>query len=264
MTSPPRPAALRQAARQRLSEPRSSCLPGAIAHLLLLGGFAAASGCYSPMYSQPYGYPGYGYGQPGMQYAPGPAYPAGAYPGTTLGAPTFDGTTTPPAGTGSDAPIYYPPAGTPSGGTGSNPVPNYYDPETTGGNAYGSINNSSPHLTAGAGEDFTEPIPGPSPISLTQAVRALENVPYGYDNRGYRWLQGLVSREPDGTWSILYSAIPDLSDEFGGDMTLVASSKLATLKDGDVVRLEGEVDTSGFDKSGRALYRVHNVTMLSQ
>jgi hypothetical protein len=81
--------------------------------------------------------------------------------------------------------------------------------------------------------------------------------PCDYDRTGYAWLQGFVDFDThDRSWHIIYSRHPDRHDHYGGAFRLVDCPKLATLHDGDVVRIEGRVDTMHVDSRGKAQYRI--------
>ena len=82
---------------------------------------------------------------------------------------------------------------------------------------------------------------------------------------GHRWLQGVVSYDPrDKSWGIVYSIDPSPTDPHSGYLTLVSDSRLAVLKDGDTVRLEGRVAPERFDFSSRPSYEVTAIQSLSR
>jgi hypothetical protein len=91
-------------------------------------------------------------------------------------------------------------------------------------------------------------------------VSAVTTGPYG-QGREHRWLQGVVNRDPrDGTWGIIYDIEPDGSDPYAGYLTLAQGSQIRGLQDGQMVRLEGQVDPVSKDRFGRATYLVSRVT----
>lgn len=78
-----------------------------------------------------------------------------------------------------------------------------------------------------------------------------------YDRTGYTWLRGKVDFDThDHSWHIIYSRHPEPRDHYGGAFRLLDSPKLATLHDGDVVYIEGRVDTMHVDSRGKAQYRI--------
>lgn len=251
-----------------------------------------SAGCYGPMYNSPYGYPTYP-GQPGGT----PYYPGGTVaPGGTIlgpGTPTFDNGTGP---SGGNAPYYNSNPGTGGTDTSNRPVPNYGDPTSggpyytapggTGGQAgaagrdrLGNVpGDLEPHPAAGGssgsspaggfgnenpGElNFEPPIDtNANPISLSREVTSAAAPRYGYDPNCHAWLQGVVSFDPqDRTWGIVYSVNPDAQDPYAGYLTLAQDPRFSTLHDGDVVRVDGQVDPVARDQFGRATYLVSRIT----
>jgi hypothetical protein len=228
----------------------------ACATVLALG----LSGCYGPMYSQPYGQP---YGQqvypgtmqPGTQYYPG--VPGGA----TLGTPTYGDPGASGSGAGGDAPQYY---GSPTSSTQNRVVPDYNDSGTYNPPPGGGSTDAS---GLGADEDFKPPLTGGEikESSLTREVKSIAEQQYAYDTSGHRWLQGVVNYDPrDTSWGIVYSIDPSPTDPHNGYLTLINDPRLAALKDGDVVRLEGRVAPERLDFSSRPSYEVTTVTHISR
>lgn len=236
--------------------------------LPIAGGLLMSYGCYSPMTGNPMPY----YQQyPGQVY-PGTAYPSTTYPGTIYGPGTPTYTPTPDGG---NAPYYD--SGTPSSSTGNRPVPDYDDsasspyyptPGSTSSN-WDTPGGSSPSATSpSAGdtaEQFEEPIPGAEPISFEREVSSVTRLPYGYDAAHHQWVQGVVSYDSrQQAWGIVYSINPDPADPHAGYLTLADDPRLASLKDGDVIRVDGEVDPSRRDMYNRATYEVSRITPISQ
>jgi hypothetical protein len=88
--------------------------------------------------------------------------------------------------------------------------------------------------------------------------------PYKKDPAGYKWLRGVVARDPKSkSWRITYSRDPLDNDPYGGSLTLVDDEVLDTLMDDDVVVVEGKVDASVPDKYGKPCYRVTRATPLA-
>ena len=86
----------------------------------------------------------------------------------------------------------------------------------------------------------------------------VSHVEYGHDPE-YRWLQGCVSKDGDGSWSITFDDNPGPSDPHGGNLPLSDSPGLANLKDGQFVRLTGEVDPVVKDAHGKAMYVISSI-----
>jgi hypothetical protein len=81
--------------------------------------------------------------------------------------------------------------------------------------------------------------------------------PCAYDRVSYSWLRGIVDLdERDKSWHIIYSRHPDLHDRYGGAIRLVGSPKLGSLHSGDVVYVEGRIDSNHLDSRGKAQYRI--------
>ena len=81
--------------------------------------------------------------------------------------------------------------------------------------------------------------------------------PYKKDPNGYKWLRGVVARDPKtNAWRITYSRNPLDNDPFSGSLTLVDDEVLDTLMDDDVIYVEGTIDRSAPDRYGKPSYRV--------
>ncbi len=81
--------------------------------------------------------------------------------------------------------------------------------------------------------------------------------PCDYDHVSYSWLRGIVDFDSrDNSWHIIYSQHPDLHDHYGGVIRLIGSPKLSTLHSGDVVYVEGRIDTHQLDSRGKPQYRI--------
>ncbi|NOX54828.1 MAG: hypothetical protein GXP27_10400, partial [Planctomycetes bacterium] len=84
--------------------------------------------------------------------------------------------------------------------------------------------------------------------------------PFAYDRQNYRWLRGIVDYdESDNTWHLMYAAKPDPDDPYGGDITLADHPDLSKLRDGDIVLVEGRVDTASTDALGKPQYRIEKL-----
>jgi hypothetical protein len=235
--------------------------------LPIAGSLLMSYGCYSPMSGQP---------MPYYQQYPGQVYPGSAYPGTTYPPGTTFGPGTPtytPTPDGGNAPYY---DGTSSSNTGNRPVPDYDDsasspyypsPGSTSSNwdTPGAAPSATSPSAGDTAEQFEEPIPGASPISYERDVSAVTRLPYGYDPASHQWVQGVVSYDTrQQAWGIVYSIDPDPADPHAGYLTLSDDPRLASLKDGDVIRVDGEVDPSRPDMYNRATYEVSRITPISR
>jgi hypothetical protein len=80
----------------------------------------------------------------------------------------------------------------------------------------------------------------------------------------YEWLQGVVSFEPqDGVWSIIYSDDPSSDDQLAGHVSFAPSPYLDQLQEGDVVKVEGQVDSLVRDSLGKPVYLISTLTRLA-
>jgi hypothetical protein len=129
-----------------------------------------------------------------------------------------------------------------------------------------TVTQRSSTTTAGS-DPFDAPVPtkavgAPRMFSVTEANYVQPN-PYDFDRKNYRWLRGVVDYdEEDRTWNIIYSMNPEPKDEFGGSITLVNDNRFQVLKTGDVVYLEGRVDSKATDHTGKPRYRVDHLAPL--
>jgi hypothetical protein len=81
--------------------------------------------------------------------------------------------------------------------------------------------------------------------------------PCDYDRLKYTWLRGVVDfDERDKSWHIIYCRRPDSHDRYGGALRLIDNPKLATLHSGDVVYVEGRIDTHRLDSHGKPQYLI--------
>jgi hypothetical protein len=223
-----------------------------------------------------------GYGHNG----PYSSFPAGTYaPATTGQYPTPVGgqknsasnqTGGQPSNNAKSVPDYRAPSDAPNdlGAPASgDEIDSIKRPRGKGGNPGGSVDDVSddsdvslssidddkfvsptPYRTASASSDDVEP------RRLTARPRPS---PYKKDPDGYRWLRGVVARDPKTkAWRITYSRNGVDSDPYGGSLTLVDDEALDTLIDDDVVIVEGTVDESVPDRFGKPSYRVQSMERL--
>lgn len=215
----------------------------------------AVCGCMNPYYGgyPGYGYGGYGYNQPtnGPAYAPTPGF------GTAPGSLVIPENQTAPydPGTGStfeqddfqgetEGPFFrennYP-------GEDAVPLPRNRDrdfgPSTR-------LDRSFREAPAFAADDR-------GGVSLVGGYD--EQAEYGWDTADYRNLRGVVSRDrTTGEWRMRYSLFE--RDAYGGVLPLrIPSDQVRDLQPGDNVVVEGVIDASAKDATGRPLYRVDSI-----
>lgn len=137
------------------------------------------------------------------------------------------------------------------------------------GSRFDDVSSIEPNGPAADSEQFTSPITLQTAAQtrvLSEQAGSPEGArpnPYGYDQRNYRWLRGVVDYEKeDGSWNIIYSLRPDPQDEFGGSLRLVGNEQLAGLSNDDVVLVEGHIDPDQADSFGKPQYRVEHLARL--
>jgi hypothetical protein len=117
---------------------------------------------------------------------------------------------------------------------------------------------------AGDVDDVFEP---PIPVKSASSTKRLDEIasgsrpnPYRYDSNAYTWLQGVVDYDPETkTWHILYNLKPDFKDRYSGGITLIDDPALKKIRDGDVLLIEGRVDSSVTDEFGKPCYRIEKI-----
>ncbi len=249
-------------------------------HILCGLAVVLLSGCH---WYSPYGYPGT-YAPPGtimpQQTFPGappatfpqspPALAPGGSPNSTFQAPTTPGSGNNPAQlwNGSSSP----------GNRSEKPVPqpndfgNPNDLQGPPGASRNEEDNSSPFtqmrgqreefvgvnhadVSTSGSDDFLEP----RPLDPEAARRGPNGapIPYGHDEAGYTWLAGRVDHDKnDDSWHITYDLAPPQTDRLGGAVRLAPHEGLSKLRDGDIVRVVGELDYDQRDPGGKAQYRI--------
>ena len=254
-------------------------------------------GCVGPAYG-PYG-PGYGNmgGAPGYSTYPGyPGYNGGLYngyggyqtvpPGTNSYTPGLDNVA-PSGGSTSPDPTYGPnssPSDAPYYGSGADrvvPDPyvpganDIYNPPVTGPGDI-SFEGDEPTEALRPGVNSSASINGPrldiNRVSLTNgeapaetnsrrssAIAALTGN-HDFDSAGYRWLEGVVTYDAsDRTWSIIYDLAPTADDQYGGHFVLADNPMLKVLRDGEFVRIEGNIAEQTGGQLGKPLYKITRV-----
>ena len=156
----------------------------------------------------------------------------------------------------SEAPQFQPPIN-------SNPIPPAQPAQPVGGFDF-DIPAAAP--SAGeAGNPFGSPAPAQNESAAAMPllkVNPQDLNPFMHD-ADFKMLRGVVSRDPaDGTWGIIYDDNPTPDDQLAGHITLAKSPHLADFKDGDIVELQGEVDTIARDALGKPVYLIRNATKL--
>jgi hypothetical protein len=125
----------------------------------------------------------------------------------------------------------------------------------------------------------TNPEPPKPPVNATPAIRsgASADVPaatvarrepaslYGHAP-DHTWLQGVIDKHYHGHLNLRYCDVSE-EDAWGGKVMLADDPRLAALKDGDVVRVEGEVlHEDGKAKRGTwnhfVQYRIKDVRLI--
>jgi hypothetical protein len=184
----------------------------------------------------------------GSSQKPVPKYPDAGSPPSSLGSPLTD----------DDADEIK----RPSGGR---------DTTGTSGASVDTITDESAETLAAFGE---EEFARPEPLQTTAGTAQEDGLgrppasrpsPYKYDREAYKWLRGTVARDAQSnSWRITYSRNPLDDDPYGGSLTLVDDQSLDNLVDGDVVLIEGNVDTRTRDRYGKPSYQPSRVMRLKE
>ncbi|VTS05205.1 hypothetical protein [Tuwongella immobilis] len=111
----------------------------------------------------------------------------------------------------------------------------------------------------------------PAPViaaSLSSGKPPVEvNGVYGHGTN-HAWLQGVVDRHYRGYWNLRYHDASQ-EDAWGGKVKLLDDARLSSLRDGDVVFVEGEVlrkddSASNEARDGYPTYRITNIWVISR
>lgn len=127
-----------------------------------------------------------------------------------------------------------------------------------------SGDESNESVSSLEGEKFVTPVSASddevAPARTSSKSRAS---PYKKDPNGYKWLRGVVARDPKSdAWRITYSRDSFDDDPYHGSLTLVADPMFDTLVENDVVLVEGDVVRAMPDKYGKPSYRARRVRPL--
>jgi hypothetical protein len=124
------------------------------------------------------------------------------------------------------------------------------------------------HADAGSSQPPVNAVPairsGPAAPAETVSRRGPTSI-HGHAP-DYSWLQGVIDKHYQGHLELRYCD-PSEEDEWGGKVILEDDSRLAELKAGDVVRIEGEiVREDGKAKRGTwnhfVLYRIKDIQLI--
>jgi hypothetical protein len=139
--------------------------------------------------------------------------------------------------------------------------------DATGKHIDGAGDDHEDALSSVDNEEFKSPTPyrqtsaSSDDPDIRRPVAKPAPSPYKKDPNGYRWLRGVVARDPKtNAWRITYSRNPLDHDPYNGSLTLVDDELLDTLMDDDVIYVEGTVDRTTLDRYGKPSYRVIKMT----
>jgi hypothetical protein len=98
--------------------------------------------------------------------------------------------------------------------------------------------------------------PDVQPVGWSTEAPSRDPLAAGGQSADYSSVQGVVDfDQADRTWSIVYDETPAAEDRFAGHFTLGDSPLLQTLRHGERVRLEGDVDPTRPDRLGKPTYQ---------
>ena len=211
--------------------------------ILLLAAPLFAAGCYHP-YQWPLRPPGY---MPPQQYAPRHLTPGA--PGSLVIPP-------------SNAPLYEPGSSLDSD---SSPSTYEYDEDSDDWNSGSSgefyeddvPKPQEPRGGSGFDDDFHGA--GRAPVDSTIAGAVSNKAQYGFDQRDYRWLRGILRfSETTDQWSITYNLNED--DRHGGILALITTpTQRKQFRRGSTVEVAGRLAVDELDADRRPMYRVATV-----
>ncbi len=113
------------------------------------------------------------------------------------------------------------------------------------------------------------PSPGKAPVEVKAVPVARRKWLGTYGHApDHSWLQGVLETQGTDTMCLRYSASP-AGDNWGGRVSLQDDARLAQLKDGDVVLVEGEMvqETGESESQTRRscpVYRIHDVWLVQR
>lgn len=100
----------------------------------------------------------------------------------------------------------------------------------------------------------------PAPSTVTQVAAPTRELDHAAD---YSWVQGTLTfvHVNGGAWIVRYAGL-DETDPHGGSVVLARDRRLNDFKEGDVVRVRGEILNPRSSKFlGGPLYRVHSISL---
>jgi len=211
---------------------------------------------------------------PGPTYTPGVGVPVNPGNGVTPTYAPNGGNADPYYGSGASRPVP-PPADARAIEPTHTPQPGdeYFPPGGVSFEDDGSGVNRSAGLltpTPDSSTQLVRPRHEALPISMSRAFPESDSSPsltppaaitgeYAHD-ANFGWVQGVVTYDAtDRTWSIIYDLAPSSEDQYSGHFTLADSSALQVLRDGEFVRLEGQVQQDKSDRQGKAMYELDRI-----
>jgi hypothetical protein len=148
------------------------------------------------------------------------------------------------------------------------------------------VSNSGPRLEPVRQDDRSSaapvPAPGPSPGAEGRTVNAVPAIraktpevpalpaaqqkaagPYGHAP-DYSWVQGVLDKHYQGHWALRYCD-HTVEDAWGGKVRLGKDARLEQFKEGDVVRVEGEIlhDNRG-NWHHYPAYQIHGIQLIER
>jgi hypothetical protein len=110
---------------------------------------------------------------------------------------------------------------------------------------------------------FRTPSANPDDPDTRRVGARQRSSPFKKDPTGYKWLRGIVTRDPKtNSWRITYSRDALDNDPYQGNLTLVDDPILDALMEDDVVLVEGDVDRTTLDRYRKPSYRATRVSPL--
>jgi hypothetical protein len=107
--------------------------------------------------------------------------------------------------------------------------------------------------------------PGQNDTAALPPIRRIVPETYGFAP-DYAWLQGTLTRAPTGFYLLRFSA-GESADRSAGAVMLDADPRLAGFRDGDIVLVQGEIETGlGGQESGVSypVYRCRDIWLVKR